>query len=230
MSAVSGGGNYISDGQIMAWLATQQDRIYGELSENMDTANERGDFIEELNKIKSDLHAANKSHDFTQVDAELQAFMDKYESDPRFTKLVDGLKGLADRVHADVLADIEPNATPVSAAPHAQQAFVGPHGAAVTYAGRSGPVVTKAWSDPNGTRLPVGSDYKPKTKQGYSDDQMKDWDDLISSKADLANKNDQLTMIHIQELRSTLDLSSQLASSFISSGDKTSSAIINNIA
>jgi hypothetical protein len=230
MSAVSGGGNYISDGQIMAWLATQQDRIYGELKENMDTANERGDFIEELNKIKSDLHAANKSKDFTQVDAELQAFMDKYESDPRFTKLVDGLKGIADRVHQDLLADLKPNATPVTATPHAQQAFIGPHGATTASPGQTVPIVTKAWVSPNGTKLPVGGDYKPKTKDGYSDDQMKDWDDLISSKADLANKNDQLTMIHIQELRSTLDQSSQLASSFISSGDKTSSAIINNIA
>src|SRR4051794_27447777 len=38
MSAISGGGNYISDGQIMEWLASQQDRIYGDLKESIDLA------------------------------------------------------------------------------------------------------------------------------------------------------------------------------------------------
>ena len=43
MSAV--GGNYISDGQIMAWLANQQDRIYGDLKESMDLAETRAEVV-----------------------------------------------------------------------------------------------------------------------------------------------------------------------------------------
>jgi hypothetical protein len=66
--------------------------------------------------------------------------------------------------------------------------------------------------------------------QGYDENTMKDWATQIDGKTDVAGKNDQLTMIHIQELKATLDQGSQLASTFISSGDKTQSAIINNIA
>ena len=69
MSAV--GGNYISDGQIMAWLASQQDRIYGDLKESMDLAETRADFASELVEIKAHLEEANRNKDFGAVDQEL---------------------------------------------------------------------------------------------------------------------------------------------------------------
>ena len=65
---------------------------------------------------------------------------------------------------------------------------------------------------------------------GYTDEEIETWTNLIDGKLDSSSKNDQLTMIHIQELRGTLDQSTQLASSLIAGGDKTASAIINNLA
>lgn len=229
MSAVSGGGNYISDGQVMAWLAEQQDRIYGELGENMDSADDRADFVEALSKIKGDLHGAKSNEGLKKVDGELQAFISKYGSDPRFASEMDGLGDIAQRVSADATAAAPPP-PPLLPEDKTNPGNVAQNQAPGVKGGnlQAPPGTHYAGTDPHGA-IRWERDTTPKFT-GYSDDELKVWDDLISSKTDHANKNDQLTMIHIQELRSTLDQGSQLASSFISSGDKTSSAIINNIA
>ncbi|HVY30980.1 MAG TPA: hypothetical protein VHB79_30685 [Polyangiaceae bacterium] len=220
MSAVSSGGNYISDSQILSWLAEQQDRIYGELGENMDGADDRSDFVERLSKIKSDLHGAKSPDALKGVDAELQKFVEDYGSDPRFTSLMDGLDGIASKVHQD--AQVHPD-RPNDLTPANQ-----------FYKNNPSAKAPVNFRDPGFVDPTKPRDHdKPPAEPafaGYSDDDLRVWDDLIGSKVDHANKNDQLTMIHIQELRSTLDQGSQLASSFISSGDKTSSSIINNIA
>ncbi len=226
MSAVSGGGgSYISDGAIMAWLANQQDRIYADLSESIDLSEERADFTDGLNKIKGHLQEANdsKDHDFGKVDAELQAFIGKYGADPKFAKLCEGIDDLAARVHSDYAghkdyAEAHAQYADATKAYAQQIAHLGitPDGFADAISNGTLPTAPEAPVDPG--------------VQKYSADQMKTWDELIGGKGDLANKNDQLTMIHIQELKATLDQGSQFASTFISSGDKTSSAIINNIA
>ena len=225
MSAVGGGGNYISDGSIMAWLALQQDRIYGDLRESMDLSETRAEFTDELNTIKSHLQEANdsKDHDFGQVDAELQAFMEKYGSDPNFAKLCEGIDDLAARVHNDyeghknyiaahAAYDVE------NMAYIEQQAAIKHNLGAALQLATSGKLLTKP-EEPVDPGVPT-----------YTSDEIKNWGELIGSKTDSASKNDQLTMIHIQELKATLDQGSQLASTFISSGDKTSTSIINNIA
>jgi hypothetical protein len=225
MSAVGGGGNYISDGSIMEWLATQQDRIYGDLRESMDLSETRADFTDELNAIKSHLQEANdsKDHDFGQVNAELQAFMEKYGSDPNFAKLCKGIDEIATRIQSDYEGHKN------YAAAHAayeientaylqQQAEIGNDFRAALSLAMKGQLLAKP-EEPVDPGVPT-----------YTSDQIKSWDELIGGKTDSASKNDQLTMIHIQELKATLDQGSQLASTFISSGDKTSSSIINNIA
>lgn len=240
MSAVSGGGNYISDSQVMEWLAVQQDRIYGELGENMTDADDRKDFVAELGKIKADLHGAKSNDAIKELDQELQAFMSKYGSDPRFAEEMEGLDGIASRVNADAKAVTVPEPEPL---PDAHGSVNAADGTPVTAAadakgghGAGPPNLTAPpgthWEEnagPHGEGRFV-RDEGPAPFAGYSKDDLDTWDGLISTKTDHASKNDQLTMIHIQELRSTLDQGSQLASSFISSGDKTSSAIIGNIA
>lgn len=225
MSAVGMGGNYISDGSLMEWLATQQDRIYGDLRESMDLSETRATFTDELNNIKAHLHEANdsKNHDFSKVDDELQAFMTKYGSDPSFSKLCEGLDDLAARIHHDIgsqksYADDMATLDARNNAYWAQQAEINKDPSLLTTLKASGELLSQPWT-------PV----KPPAQQ-YTSDDLKTWDELIGGKTDTASKNDQLTMIHIQELKATLDQGSQLASTFISSGDKTNSSIINNIA
>lgn len=224
MSSVSGGGgNYISDGQIMTWLANQQDRIYGDLRASMDLSEERADLTNDLNTIKSHLQEANESGDFAKVNDELQAFVGKYGADPRFKDLCDGIDGIATRVksdyeghknYGDAFAKYKSEVKAVAE----QDAYFLLHSEALQEAISSGTLLTMP-------DFPVDPGVPH-----YTENQMKSWDELISGKTDHASKNDQLTMIHIQELKATLDQGSQLASTFISSGDKTSSAIINNIA
>lgn len=213
MSAVSGGGNYISDSQIMEWLAVQQDRIYGDLRGSMEGANDRGKFIEDLNQIKSEIHDANREGkgDFSQVLHDIKAFKEQYGSDPQFQQICEDLNGMFQSLHDGA-------------------------GAAKQYKKdyKQYEADHAAWQAQQPDQGPdYSTEPQPPEKPGpqhYDDGQLKDWDEQIGAKIDSLNKNDQLGMIHIQELRSTLDQGSQMASSFISSGDKTSSAIINNIA
>lgn len=224
MSSIGGGGgNYISDGQIMQWLANQQDRIYSDLRDSMDLSEQRADLTNDLNTIKSHLQEANESGDFSQVNDELQAFVGNYAADPRFAELCDGIDDIAAKIKGDyeghmnfseAFAQYKVDA---KAAAEQQIHFL-LHPDALQEAVASGTVLTMP-DRPVDPGVPH-----------YTENQMKSWDELISGKTDHASKNDQLTMIHIQELKATLDQGSQLASTFISSGDKTSSAIINNIA
>jgi hypothetical protein len=221
MSAIGSGGNYISDGDIMAWLANEQDRIYGDLSKSMDLSDKRAEFTDKLNNIKADLETANKSHDFSKVDGELQDFMRTYGSDPEFQGLCDGLKDMASQIHSGC---------------QAQQDYADKQAQYSTdvanYKVALGKVLTFTASAADYALIEKGVPQAPTAPgpQVYDDGQMQSWDTLISGKTDVSGKNDQLTMIHIQELKATLDQSAQLGSTFISSGDKTNSAIINNIA
>ena len=225
MSAVGMGGNYISDGSLMDWLAEQQDRIYGDLRKSMDLSETRADFTNELNTIKSHLQEANdsKNHDFGKVDAELQAFMEKYGSDPDFAKLCEGIDDIATRVHQDI--ESHKNYAEAHAVYEAKnKAYLEQQGEIEHDLGAAVSLLT------SGSLLRRPEEPVEPGVQKYTPEQLKSWDELIGGKTDSASKNDQLTMIHIQELKATLDQGSQLASTFISSGDKTSSSIINNIA
>jgi hypothetical protein len=220
MASISGGGgNYISDGNIMEWLATQQDRIYGDLRDSMQSSEARAQFSNDLNDIKAALHAANDSpnHDFTQVDQKMQAFMQTYDSDPEFAELCSGLEDMVNQVHADTAIQIEKarkqaeyQAWANTAAPQVDNAV-----ALSAYTGRVEAMRNDLASTP---------------PQLYQENTLRAWDELIGGKLDTLGKNDQLTMIHIQQLKATIDQSSQFGSQFIASGDKTSSSIINNIA
>jgi hypothetical protein len=220
MSAIGGGGNYISDSQIMVWLANQQDRVYGDLRDSMDLAETRASFSDALNDIKAHLDEANRSKDFGKVDGELQAFIDKYGSDPNFAETCDSVREVADKIHVDY-----ENAKNYDV-DHAkyQKDLTAYLEAQAKDAGRMMMGLPRLAGDLEEPQPPaaVVKSYKP--------EDVDTWKQLIDDKLDTSGKNDQLTMIHIQELKATLDQGAQLGSSFISSGDKTSSAIINNIA
>jgi len=205
----------------MSWLATEQNRIYGDLEQSMDLSDKRAEFTDDLNNIKADLETANKSHDFSKVDGELHGFMTKYGSDPDFQKLCDGLQGMADQIHTDY----QPHLDYAGKVTQYQADLA-------TYSASLERVMTFTASAADYALVANGAPQMPAApaQQGYADDQMQSWNTLIGDKTDVTSKNDQLTMIHIQELKATLDQGAQLGSTFISSGDKTSSAIINNIA
>lgn len=215
---VNGGGNYISDGELMVWLANQQDRIYGDLEQSMDLANQRAAVTNALTDIKLHLAEANRSGDFAKVDAELQAFMSEYGADPQFAELATTVGEIAGDVHQkwdDTVRGY--NQALAQEAISAQT--VGNGG---NFGGRGG---TGSGPLPS-TSAPVGPIKMP----AYADDVIKSWTTALDEKLDVSAKNDQLTMIHIQELKATLDQSTQLGSTLISSSDQTLDAVISNIA
>jgi hypothetical protein len=223
MSAISGSGgaHYISDGEIMAWLATTQGNIYDDLQTSMDLSSARAHMTDALVNIKAELQAANDSKDFKQVDADLQAFMTTYGSNPDFSEACKGLAPLADRIHSDVQAHSDFDAA------HAEWET---KNAEYQKEVAASPQTSRGFGIQQSNTLQKPVEPQEPEATHYSDDQIHSWNTLIDGKTDGASKNDQLTMIHIQELKATLDQSSQLGSTFISSGDKTNSAIINNIA
>jgi hypothetical protein len=226
MASVSGGGNYVSDGAIMAWLAKQQDRIYGDLRDSMKSSEARAEFANDLNDIKAGLHAANSSpsHDFTQVGQQLTAFMDKYASEPEFSELCQGLQGMVDKVVGDTVAR--------AGYPKLQEAYQQQMAEFIAAGGdpTGPPVQFKLFTMRDNETLLKPEEPVPPPEQKYDDDTLRTWDELIGGKLDVAGKNDQINMIHIQQLKATIDQGSQFGSQFIASGDKTSNSIINNIA
>lgn len=213
MSAIEGNNNYISDGDIMAWLATEQDRIYGQLSDAMDLSDKRAKFADDLNNIKAELQQANASGDFRKVDADLQSFVNAYGSDPQLGDLCNGLDDMAAKIHSDLQGQTPPELQVYTQPPSSDAATMN---ARLNLGG--------------GQLLQPIRPEQPNTDAGqhYSDADMQAWKDLITGKLDSSSKNDQLTMIHIQELKATLDQGTQLGSTYIASDDKTVNAIINN--
>jgi hypothetical protein len=219
MSAV--GGNYISDGAIMAWLAEQQDRIYGDLKSSMDLAERRADFQSALTNVKSHLAEANNTKDFSTVDAELQDLIDTYGSNPEFAEACAALKPMADRIHADHVYKTE-------VYPEAKANYDAAVADAVN-ATEGGTITGRGGASPSNLRNSSVESQKPADPiSSYSEEDLDNWTNIVGGQVDNAGRNDQLTMIHIQELKATLDQGSQLASTFISSSDKTTSSILNN--
>lgn len=222
MSAV-GGGNYISDGAIMAWLATQQDRIYTDLKDAMDMSERRADFQSALTNVKTQLAQANGNKDFGEVDRQLQNLLSEYGSDPEFAEAVGQLKPMADQIHADW--DYKVNVYPgKKAAFDAEAATASTEVASFGNSGGRGAGSSLAQYGS------IKAERPAEPVHSYDDKDIEAWQNVVGGQVDNMGRNDQLTMIHIQELKATLDQGSQLASTFISSGDKTTSSIINNIA
>ena len=205
--SVGVGGNYQSPEAILAFTALQQDRMYGDLKDAMDLATTRGEMTSDLTDIKSHLEFANRNNDFAQVDAELQAFVAKYGEVPEFAEIIDTVSAIADNVHGRWTEAVQEHG-------RAQSNYAAAHGRWVA----DGCLGLEP--------LPPGP---PKLAE-YADETIKNWLDSMTDKIDAAGTNDQLTMISIQQLNTSINQSSETASTIMDSRSDTLSSIINNIA
>lgn len=226
MASISGNGNYVSDADIMVWLAQEQDRIYGDLRESMDLARDRASFADALNGVKAALHQANGAEpsNFQEAHAKMQEILENYGSDPDYAELCKDLEKIAGPLAARV-AEEDGHAAALQKYEQAQKA-VQAIKATQESPDYKGPKLSISQLEQDAEKLRP----TPLMNHPFSDNDLKTFDDIIGGKLELVNRNDQLAMIHIQQLKSLGDQSTQLGSQFIASTDKTMGSIINNIA
>jgi hypothetical protein len=66
--------------------------------------------------------------------------------------------------------------------------------------------------------------------ENFNEGEVKTFTDNLQSLTDAANHNEQLAMIRVNEIKSTIDHSADLASQLIKTSNDTSNRAINNIA
>jgi hypothetical protein len=69
--------NFISDENLLAWLAMKQDGLYGELRDHMDMSRARSKLVEDLNHLKGLIDAGGMSHE--EATAEINRLLQAYE-------------------------------------------------------------------------------------------------------------------------------------------------------
>jgi hypothetical protein len=69
--------NFISDENLLVWLATKQDGIYGDLREHMDMSKARSKLMEDLNHLKGLIDSGGMSRE--EASAEINRLLQAYE-------------------------------------------------------------------------------------------------------------------------------------------------------
>jgi len=201
MSAVDGGGNnYMSDSAILAWVTVQQSQQYGRLEDAMDSEKLRGDMASDAAKLKLDMQKATKDPSvYPELNKEIEAFNDKYGSVPEFDDVVSLVNQFADKVAANV--DLHD-----------------------TYKDRK--------AEYDAAAPPVGDDDprgpEPQDAGTLNKDDVTDWADSLDKIVDTTNQNEQLGMIRINEIKSTIDHTAEVASQLIKSDNDTTAFTIHN--
>ena len=207
MSAVSGGGNYISDGALLAWATQQQNRLYGDLQDTMHQQELQGQMASDLADIKQHLSALNGHPEETQnVHAELQAFVATYGANPQFDEITASVKEIDKTVAAQLPPEPVTPSTPL----------------ATVYT-----ILNSASSAGSGH---VAATHVDPIKPPLAEAQLKEWTDTLDKKLGAAGTNEQLGMIHINEIKSTIDQGTQVTSQMIKSSNDSMSSVIHNIA
>jgi hypothetical protein len=210
MSAVQS--NYMSDSALMAWVTEQQNRLYGELHNAMDFEESRADMASDVSDLKLALqNAAKDPAAMLEVGAALDAFRAKYGDVAEFSQMrevVDGIEAATrpsiDRVKAYEASQFAENAEASGLSSSAS----GTDAAAAT---------NETWLEK------IGAGYV------CLDQALVDgWVKALGEQADASNQNQQLGMIHIGEIKSSIDQSSNLVSQLVKSGNDATSSIINN--
>lgn len=201
-------GGFQGGDALLAFAAIQQGRMNEEMSESMRVADLRSQMSGDLADIKAHLEQANADPKrFPEVNQELQAFMDKYGSEPELQDVTATVGEIAAEVGKQCGAVETVNAGMM-------------HNYGATHA---------IW-DATGR---VGEEPQPPkllTVHAFEDKVIQTWLGNITEKLDASGTNDQLAMIHIKQLNDNINNSSGMVSGIIESRNNSTASIINNIA
>jgi hypothetical protein len=211
MSAVGGGGNYMSDGAILAWVTQQQNRMYGDLEGTMQQQELQGQMASDLADIKQHLETlAKHPENVKDVDAELSKFIDAYGSNPHFEEIASTVSEIEIGVRAHIPAD-------------QTAASVDPGVFSLSLNSKGGQTQLSV-------SAPATQATPPPAPPTLDQETIKGWTDTLDKKLGAAGTNEQLGMVHINEVKSTIDQSTQIASQLIKSSNDSMSSVIHNIA
>jgi len=209
MSAV-GGSNYVSDATLLAWVTTQQDRLYGDLKETMGFQQLQGEMSSELADIKQAVVAAQEDpKKYAALEEDMKAFVAKYGDIPEFGQIVDSVKTF----QADVTHQLDK-----VRGSDAYGQKMAQYAAAVAEHLANG-----------GNRNDADCPKPPEIEiSRFAQATTDSWIKALDEKLDASSTNEQLGMIHLNELKSTIDQSSQQASQMLKSNNDSLNFIINN--
>jgi hypothetical protein len=194
--------NYMSDASILAWVEHQQDMQYGQLKDSMSFETARGEMLQDLAKLKSELREAGKSTaHIGEFNDDITAFLAKYGEVPEFEDIV----GIVEQFAPGVNDKAEQNAN----LPQSLETFLA-----------NPPLDGDGNVDPSNP---------PTSAEPFNKGEIEGWSKSLDEIGDSASHNEQLAMIRINEIKSNIDHSADLASQLIKSSNDTTDAAIRNI-
>lgn len=202
----SGSANYISEGDILAWVEQQQDVQYGQLRGAMDFETSRGNMLEDLSVIKKlAKDAAKDVNVIPELDKALKAFERDYGTISEFEHIADTV--------GEIAAEVASKAEELSSLQRRQEE----HDA----------------NPPQGQPTRGGTTVPPKRPEApppLNQESIDKWAESVTGLSDNISHNQDLAMIRVGELRNTVDNIAKTGSQLLKGGNDTASLIINNFA
>ncbi|HTQ04782.1 MAG TPA: hypothetical protein VMI54_13045 [Polyangiaceae bacterium] len=204
--------NYVSDGEIIAWLEQKSNEQYGQLDSMMFASDDRSQLTQDLTNLQADIDGGKSDSD---VLKEMQAVQQRYAGTslaPEVDQLLLPMEvQLAPYVECNPSAD-----TGDSVDSAVKNSSLPPGTIASLLATLESPVTTLSAeaesTDPTAT-APMRKDFSTQ----------------IKGETDKLGRIDQLDLINIQQLVSDARQTDELGSNILASRDQTSNAIVGNI-
>lgn len=198
--------NYMSNADIMAWMETKTEGLYSKMRASMDTSNDRADAEDALTDINAKIDQAERSgQDPIEAYTAINDAIKKYGGE--FPEVTEVLQPMATALKAryDAVADAAVN-RPLKAPTTVTTGKNGQTSASVNQ-----------WHPPAPTSVKI------EKEEGDA------WIKNIQGKLDVLGKQDQLGLIHIQDLNSQLNRAQDTASALMASAAKSADTIVSHI-
>lgn len=207
--------SYLSDSAILAWVTAQQQRLYGDLHGAMDFVELRANMASDAADIKQLMAEASDPAKLRELQQQLHAFAEKYGSFPEFAEVMETMGAIQTQVDAKVT---EYDNYDVAYANYESAKGDAPESSDPVQRGNP-----ETYADADAPAPP--SEVTP-----FDKDALEGFTSTLDSKIDASNNNEQIGMIHINEIKSNIDQSTQLASQLIKTSNDASAVVINNLA
>lgn len=208
--SISATGNYMSNTDILAWMETKTDGLYGQMRDEMNGADTSSDAEAALDKIKADLaNTKTDGNNSAAIHDEVNDALTRYKDVPGVTDVLQPI--------ADKLNDQYGTSDPVNVMP-----------TPMTVSSGLAPIPVISPSSQLVPTITYAQQIGPQQFAIASDD-VDAWTKNIDGTLTNLGSKDQLSLIDIQEVNSQLNQAKQTASALMDAADKSATAIIEHI-